>query len=438
MAPAALITLDTHEGWADEPAARVLALAGAVDLFEPSLEELQALTGDHDTERRTACARASRRTSRGGQGRRGRCLRADRRRPRPRARPGGRRRRHHRRRRLVLRRRGGRSGRGSRRRSTPLRLGVATAGTAIGSSGSLRLLDHDGDVLRELGRDLARPVRVGSTPGRAGGRCRGRPRRRRGYDIDVMRREIAMIPDVVSDVLDDAAGHVRRSPAAWSSATSTHLWLTGCGDSAFAGQAAALAFRRHTPARAASRCTRSTWPATASRYLPQGSAVVCVSFSGKVGRTTEAAVQARRFGHPVFALTNAAESQLGRAVRRGRPARRHRRSASRPAPRRTSRCSAALLRLAAELAELPRAGRCARTRPWRGCLPRASPAPSSCHGRPVRRSSARLARGALGDVPRRRAERGDRPVRRGQALRGPAAAGGRRPTSRSGRTRSTS
>ena len=29
------------------------------------------------------------------------------------------------------------------------------------------------------------------------------------YDIDVMRREIATIPDVVSDVLDDAGGHVR-------------------------------------------------------------------------------------------------------------------------------------------------------------------------------------------------------------------------------------
>jgi sugar/nucleoside kinase (ribokinase family) len=45
-APAAVITLDTHEGWAEEPAARVLALAGAVDLFEPSLEELEAITGD--------------------------------------------------------------------------------------------------------------------------------------------------------------------------------------------------------------------------------------------------------------------------------------------------------------------------------------------------------------------------------------------------------
>jgi sugar/nucleoside kinase (ribokinase family) len=43
-APDAVITLDTHEGWAEEPHDRLLALARAVDLFEPSLEELRDLT----------------------------------------------------------------------------------------------------------------------------------------------------------------------------------------------------------------------------------------------------------------------------------------------------------------------------------------------------------------------------------------------------------
>src|SRR4051794_16499580 len=46
LAPGALVTLDTHEDWGVEPAPRVLALAATVDLFEPSLEELQALTGE--------------------------------------------------------------------------------------------------------------------------------------------------------------------------------------------------------------------------------------------------------------------------------------------------------------------------------------------------------------------------------------------------------
>src|SRR4051794_16816123 len=308
--PAAVITLDTHEGWASEPAARVLALAGAVDLFEPSLEELQALTGDHTP------SGGLRALERAGVGRAVVKAGAD----------GA----------YVLT--GGdlvhvpalevdvvdTTGAGDSfcggvaaglaaglETVDAVALGVSAAGTAIGSSGSLRLLDHDGDVLRELGRDLARrSVRLTpATPAADVGAAHDGD----AYDIDVMRREIAMIPDVVSDVLDDAAGHVRRLARTLVERDVDHLWLTGCGDSAFAGQAAALAFRRHTPV--------VPHPVHAldlaryrSRSMPKRSAVVCVSFSGKVGRTTEAAVQARRFGHPVFALTNVAESQLGRAV----------------------------------------------------------------------------------------------------------------------------
>jgi sugar/nucleoside kinase (ribokinase family) len=108
--PQSVITLDTHEGWASEPAARVLALAAEVDLFEPSLEELQDLTGDTHADRRSARARARRRTTRGGEGGLWRRLRADRRRSRPRAGTRGGRRRRHRSRRLVLWRCRGRPG----------------------------------------------------------------------------------------------------------------------------------------------------------------------------------------------------------------------------------------------------------------------------------------------------------------------------------------
>ena len=52
--PTAVITLDTHEGWASEPAARVLALAGPVDLFEPSLEELRGPDRRPHADRRSA------------------------------------------------------------------------------------------------------------------------------------------------------------------------------------------------------------------------------------------------------------------------------------------------------------------------------------------------------------------------------------------------
>jgi glucosamine 6-phosphate synthetase-like amidotransferase/phosphosugar isomerase protein len=48
------------------------------------------------------------------------------------------------------------------------------------------------------------------------------------------------------------------------------------------------------------------------RYLPERSAVMCISFSGKVGRTIEAAIQATRFGHRSFALTGNPDSPLAR------------------------------------------------------------------------------------------------------------------------------
>jgi sugar/nucleoside kinase (ribokinase family)/fructoselysine-6-P-deglycase FrlB-like protein len=292
-APSAVITLDTHEGWADEVAARVLALAAAVDLFEPSLEELRDLTATTTAEdglHALAAAGLARAVVKAG--------------------PDGA---------YVLEDGavhhvpaaqvevadttgagdsfcGGTAAGLARGLSTidAVALGVGTAGRAIQGTGSLRLLD------RIPARTSERTSQAGATDGEA-------------YDIDVMRREIAMIPDVVSDVLDDAEGHVGRLARDLVDRDVEHLWLTGCGDSAFAGQAAALAFQRHTPL-----TTHPVHALELARYLPRAlpkrSAVVCISFSGKVGRTTEAAVQARRLGHPVFGLTNAAESQLGRAV----------------------------------------------------------------------------------------------------------------------------
>jgi sugar/nucleoside kinase (ribokinase family)/fructoselysine-6-P-deglycase FrlB-like protein len=314
VAPQALVTLDTHEGWASEPTARVLALAAAVDLFEPSLEELQALTGDETPEgglqalARAGVAGAVVKAGADG----AYVLMGDEIRHVPALASA------------VLDTTGagdsfcGGVAAGLAQGLATLEavgLGVATAGTAITASGSLRLLDHDTETLLELGRDRAAhatplpsapPVLVSATtdddmPDQA------------AYDIDVMRREIEMIPDVLSDVLDDRDGHIARLARTLIEREVDHLWLTGCGDSAFVGQAAALAFQRHT-----GMTPHPVHALDMARYLPRAlpkaSAVVCLSFSGKVGRTTEAAVQARRFGHPVFGLTNAADSQLGRAV----------------------------------------------------------------------------------------------------------------------------
>lgn len=316
-APAALVTLDTHEAWAGEDRERVLALAATIDLFEPSLEELRDLTGTTTVGEGLASLVASgvwhAVVKAGGNGA---YLLADDTVVHVPAIET----------RVVDTTGAGDSFCGSvaaglaRGMSAvdAVALGVATAGLAIANSGSLRLLDHPPDNLDAVARDCAAgAIRMPLSPTPAGTTS---PRRREAqdapaeddYDIDVMRHEITMIPDVISDTLEDAEGHLGRLARTLVDRGVEHLWLTGCGDSAFAGQAAALAFHRHTPI-----VPHPVHALDLARYLPRAlpkaSAVVCVSFSGKVGRTTEAAIQVRRFGHPVFALTNAPDSQLAQA-----------------------------------------------------------------------------------------------------------------------------
>lgn len=293
VAPTALVTLDTHEGWTAEHRDRVVTLARSVDLFVPSLEELEELTGVAGADPALAALAALEVNP------------------------------------IVVK--AGADGAYVREGTTTthvpalgsvtvvdttgagdafcgglaaglaaghsvvdaVRMGVTVAGTAIGSSGSLRLL--------------------GVVVGADGSSTRAEPVASSPFAIDVMRREIAMIPDIVAAAVDDADGHIRSLAKRLLAHGTDHLWLTGCGDSAFAGQAAALAFDKHTdltphPVHALDLARYQ------ARYLPEGSAVVGVSFSGKVGRTTEALVQASRLGHPTYALTNAPDMPLARSA----------------------------------------------------------------------------------------------------------------------------
>jgi fructoselysine-6-P-deglycase FrlB-like protein/sugar/nucleoside kinase (ribokinase family) len=190
---------------------------------------------------------------------------------------------------------------------------------AVAGGGELRSAVTGGEPRADAGGGEQRsgaaggeppPGAAGGGPGSAAGE--GEPGADQRYDIDVMRREIAMIPDVISDVLDDAGGHVTALAKRLVTRGVQHLWLTGCGDSAFAGLAAELAFQKHSGLTA-----HPVHALDLARYraraLPPGSAVIALSFSGKVGRTIEAAVQARRSGHHVVALTNAADGPLAQA-----------------------------------------------------------------------------------------------------------------------------
>lgn len=324
VAPGAVITLDTHETWGADVAGRVVELARTVGLFVPSLEELSQLVGAADPAdglAALAAAGVSRAVVKAGAA--GAFLLED-----------------------------GQithvpaldvvaadvTGAGDAfcgglaaalARGLPARaavgLGAAVAGTAITGSGSLRLLQpgHDRAAIAAAGRRLAAAsIEVGTVSVSGGGQARAVARPPAGaagapgddprYDIEVMRREIQAIPDVISIVLDDREGKIAAVAKRLAERGITHLWLTGCGDSAFAGIAAELAFQRHTPITA-----HPVHALDLARYrirrLPAASAVIATSYSGRVGRTIEAAIQARRAGHPVIALTSSAGTDLARA-----------------------------------------------------------------------------------------------------------------------------
>jgi sugar/nucleoside kinase (ribokinase family)/fructoselysine-6-P-deglycase FrlB-like protein len=128
---------------------------------------------------------------------------------------------------------------------------------------------------------------------------------------DIMREEIAMIPGLLAEQHEMLKGQIRALAQQLTDAGIAHLYLTGCGDSAFAGAATALAFQKIAgiDAEGIHAIDLARYRV---RYLPKNSAVACISFSGKVGRTIEAAIQARHFDHRVIAITGNPDSPLAR------------------------------------------------------------------------------------------------------------------------------
>ena len=124
------------------------------------------------------------------------------------------------------------------------RRGAATAGAALGASGSLRLLE--GRAL--LAAQLFRHYRGEDEPGDEVPSFKPDD-----YGIDVMRREIATIPSVIHTQLTVDQSRLAKLAAELQRSGTRELVFVGCGDSAFVGQAAALAFNRHTGLRTPSR-----------------------------------------------------------------------------------------------------------------------------------------------------------------------------------------
>lgn len=127
-----------------------------------------------------------------------------------------------------------------------------------------------------------------------------------------MEREITTIPAVIRDRLE-LAGQAVTTVERLRESRIRHVVLVGCGDSSFACQAAALALNRYSG-------LQVRWEHALDfarygvRYLASETAVVVVSFSGKTGRTIEAAHQARAFGHLVIALTGVPDSPIAQVA----------------------------------------------------------------------------------------------------------------------------
>ena len=132
--------------------------------------------------------------------------------------------------------------------------------------------------------------------------------------IDVMRREIATIPEVISEQVA-LLRPALRALAEDVGPGLEEIVLTGCGDSYFAGLATRLAFERV----AGIRC-RATEALELTRYESRyvrrtpPPLLVAVSYSGEVGRTIEAAATGAGFGWRTVALTGRPDGRLARAV----------------------------------------------------------------------------------------------------------------------------
>lgn len=152
------------------------------------------------------------------------------------------------------------------------------------------------------------------TPADAASRLRGAPvtaHRADPFAIEWMLEEIRLAPEVVAGQLAALDEPLRQLAVSLVQAGISNLYMVGCGDSAFAGAASTLAFAKHAGI-AAEAVHALDMARYRVRYLPTNSAVLCVSYSGEVGRTIEAAAQARAFGHRVIALTRHAMSTLAK------------------------------------------------------------------------------------------------------------------------------
>ena len=119
--------------------------------------------------------------------------------------------------------------------------------------------------------------------------------------IDDMLNEISNQGPAIPAVIDSVQPQLEAlDPSLFASAA--HIYLTGCGDSYFAGLAARYSFARHAgvPTEPLEALEFGRY---AAEFVPPGSLVFAISNSGKATRSVEALVNARLAGAHAVAIT---------------------------------------------------------------------------------------------------------------------------------------
>lgn len=131
------------------------------------------------------------------------------------------------------------------------------------------------------------------------------------YDLQAVRLQSRLIGEVIKRVAPQAESLITPELAA----ATTKVYLTGCGDSHYAGVAARLAFDLYSGVP-----TEPLESLEFSRYhcefAPEGSLVIAISNSGSVSRTIETIARGRKRGLSTIAITGSAESALAKAGER--------------------------------------------------------------------------------------------------------------------------
>lgn len=132
-------------------------------------------------------------------------------------------------------------------------------------------------------------------------------------DIKVMIDEINMTPSVIKDNIKVFSKIIDDKKELFSGKKISKIYTVGCGDSYYAGMAARFAFIKNTGI-SFEACEALEFCRYDVDYMPEGSLVFVLSYSGSVARTIEAACIAKKRGATVVAITGNPSGKLAKVA----------------------------------------------------------------------------------------------------------------------------